>query len=210
MKTIQLENRAWRGLRVCPLGDILHDGDKYFFSIGGHNGNYGKQIGIEFQKEVKKTRRRSINSQETETYEYMDTVGAGHESFDTFDQAILYLEKRFDVKLEYPKNTMIMRGNWTWEQNIAYAENNGKNEETVSKMSHTPIVLEEVVLDDISKNPQTQKELVKKYGKDLADYTSRWSHDYGQETTPFIEKKLDKWTITENGTKFLNNKEARY
>lgn len=191
-RTIQLENRAWRGLRVCPLEDLTKNGEKYFFELGGHAGALGKPIVISLDKSDDDT----INS------------SAGHEAFDTFDQAIQYLEKRFDVKLEYPKNTKILRSEWTWEQNIEYAKND--NHETVKKMSPNPVILEEVVLNDISKNPQTQKELIKKYGKNLAGYTSRWDHDYGNNKTPLIKQVKDTWHITSKGKEFLNNKEASY
>jgi len=204
VKTVELENRASRGLRVYTP-EFLHNGEKLVLEFGGH---------AQFEK--------SIIIQE-----YNHTNSTGHylkESYDTFKEALEFVKSEYGLNCEFPKLTKDLRSEWTWEQNIAYAE--GKNDSFVNKMHENNDIFttEEEILKYIRDNPFSTRARIAHLFPSNEGWLDRLAHDYGQNTTPFVKmetnciittqglKRLgtDGYIITENGLKFLEDPEMSY
>lgn len=218
---VKLENRAWRGLRVYTPSFIF-DGKGLVLEITTH----AKQGPIVIQ----------------EYWDYNEN-GKNHsyggyikETFKTFEQCLQFIKEKYGLECKYPKWTKEMTSDWTWEQNIRYAEMhenvNSVPFEKIEKMvvgkNLKCIEIEE--LKYIRDNPKTKTQPL----RELFDYIqkeefnhsllSRLCHDYGNNRTPLITQEsgnpeLDKnncyqpvikdegWLITENGLRVIKEYE---
>ncbi len=183
------------GVLLLTAPTFEHDGEKYGLEI-----HQFKQRGkyITYQASISKE-VTAEHYQSGQTTTYQTTVQDDKLSFDSFDELLKAIKAKFHKEFYFLPDVKILRCSVTINEALGRSSRLGSS------------ILEDDVLLFIAKNPQvTQEDLTKLYGFEVADYTSRWKHDYGKETSPLIEESGNGWQITPQGLAFLEDKEASY
>jgi len=202
-KLVDLENRAWRGLRAyTPSFKDRKTGLETVLEISSGKG------GIYLEREYTEQEYHE-NQFHNDGHWMPNTYGdRDYPTFNTFKECLHFIGERFGLICEYPNWSKELINEWTWEQNIAYAE--GQDEKVCELMAKDVDIriVELNVLDHIVKNPNCTTEFLQKEFeggiKDI-DHSvlSRLAHDYGQPQTPIIAK-CDGKIMTEKGIKQVN------